>query len=176
MLIQQLQISFDAREDRLLLRIATAEREEIRVALTRRLVKTLWPHLVRMLAGHLAGEPAASDAIEMSDGTVPTDAPQGAGSYTEPFDGDKLSFPLGIEPVLAMESRLQAIDGPACRIMLGEIRARKVSFECDRELLLALCAMIRATVDKADWHLDLDALPQAADAVTPPPDGSPTLH
>jgi hypothetical protein len=165
--IQQLQISFDAREDRLLLRIATEEREEIRVALTRRLVKVLWPHLMRMLDGHLGA--VESDHVA----TAPSPA---AGRFDAVYDEDKLSHPLGIEPVLAMESRLQAIDGPACRITLGEIRARKVSFECDRDLLLALCTMIRATVNKAEWDLDLDALPFPEDTPSPPPVVTPTLH
>jgi len=173
--IQQLQISFDAREDRLLLRIATAEREEIRVALTRRLVKALWPQLQRMLTGHLATESEEPDTIEMQDALAAPAAPASAAdAFAESFEGEKRSHPLGKTPLLAMESRLQAIDGPACRIMLGEIRARKVSFECDRDLLLALCAMIRATVDKADWNLDLDALTRAAE--TAAPDVAPTLH
>jgi len=169
--IQQLQISFDAREDRLLLRIATEEREEIRVALTRRLVKVLWPHLVRMLDGHLAG---VEDDVAISE--EPSSPSPASGRFDAPYDEDKLSHPLGIEPVLAMESRLQAIEGPACRIMLGEVRARKVSFECDRELLLALCTMIRATIARADWDLDLDALPLPDEPHAPNPDATPTLH
>ncbi|QID17844.1 hypothetical protein G3580_09440 [Nitrogeniibacter mangrovi] len=168
MQIKQLQVNFDAREDRLMLRIATAERDEIAVALTRRLIKVLWPFLQRMLEGHLAAE-SGTETEETLQATL------GAGSFSEPFDEDDLSHPLGTDPVLAMESRLQPIDGPACRIMLGEIRGRQVSFDCDRDLLEALCAMIQATVEQADWDLDLAALALPEPTVVEP-DASPTLH
>ncbi len=171
MQIQQLQVSFDAREDRLMLRISTAERDEFRVALTRRLIRVLWPYLQRMLNGHLAGE-STPQPIATADGE--SGAKLG-GSFNEAFDEAELSHPLGTAPIVATESRLQPIDGPACRVMLGELRARKVSFDCDRDLLMALCAMIRATVDKAEWNLDLDALPVPAESA-PEPDATPTLH
>jgi hypothetical protein len=74
-----------------------------------------------------------------------------------------------------MESRLQPLDGPICRVMLGEARARKVSFDCDRDLMEALCAMIRASVDKAEWNLDLDALP-ATETLDASAEPTPTLH
>ena len=176
MQIQQLQVSFDAREDRLLLRIATAEREEILVALTRRLVKALWPYLQKMLNGHLGGSASPRPMLPGATASNP-DAPKGLGtaSFSEPYQDKDLSHPLGIIPLLAMESRLQPIDGPACRISLGEIKARKVSFDCDRDLMEALCAMIRATTDKAGWDIDLDTLvantPVEGDA-----DGTHTLH
>ncbi len=176
MQIQQLQVSFDAREDRLLLRISTAEREEILVALTRRLIKALWPYLQKMLNGHLGGADAPKPIVPSpapSNAAPPQDL--GAGSFAEPYQGDDLSHPLGLAPVLAMESRLQPIDGPACRISLGEIKARKVSFDCDKDLMQAFCAMIRATVDKAGWDLDLDAL-AVNESTEGAPDATPTLH
>ena len=188
MQIAQLQVAFDPRADRLLMRIASQANEEFRVALTRRLVKALWPHLQRMLESHLAvTSPAESPAAQpdtTSQPAEPAEPPQpneasaaGAGTYSEPFDDSKLTHPLGNEPVLAMESRLQPRKGPICRVMLGEVRARQVTFDCDRELMLALCAMIRATVEKAEWNLDLDALakPPESDRVTTKKI-SPTLH
>jgi len=176
MQIQQLQVSFDAREDRLLLRLSTAERDEILVALTRRLVKALWPYLQKMLNGHLGGAEAPKPivpAAQPSNARAAQDL--GVGSFTERYQDDDLSHPLGVDPVLAMESRLQPIDGPACRISLGEIKGRKVSFDCDKDLMQALCAMIRATVDKADWDLNLDAL-AAAEAAAAESDSTHTLH
>ena len=43
--IDQLQLRFDAEQDRLLLRVNTADREEFRLWLTRRMVARLWPAL-----------------------------------------------------------------------------------------------------------------------------------
>jgi hypothetical protein len=169
MQIQQLQVAYDARADRLLLRIATAQREGINVLLTRRLIKALWPGLQRMLNSHLA---KAAPGIPVAK---PTDAAE-PGSFQTPFDDSNLSHPLGAEPLLATESRLEPIEGPLCRVMLGETRARQVSFDCDQNLMQALCAMIRGTVTKAEWDLSLDTLP-LPDAATPAPtDIPPTVH
>ena len=174
MQIAQLQVAFDPRTDRLMLRIASQAQEEFRIALTRRLVKALWPHLQRMLESHLAAatptEAPNSSAGAEAPADEPTAAPPqgeadaaGAGTYNEPFDDSNLTHPLGTEPLLAMESRLQPRKGAICRVMLGELRARQVTFDCDRELMQALCAMIRATVDKAEWNLDLDTLAKPAE-------------
>ena len=167
MQIQQLQVAYDARADRLLLRIATVQREEIGVLITRRLLKALWPGLQRMLNSHLSARPRlARDP----------DDHRSEGRFDAPFDGDKLTHPLGTEPLLAVESRLQPLEGPLCRIMLGEARARQVSFDCDRKLMEALCAMLRATIAKAEWDLPLDDLP-LPEADTPAPAGiPPTVH
>lgn len=176
MQIQQLQVSYDAREDRLVLRIATSAREEILVALTRRLVKALWPYLQKMLATHLKGDATPEPIVvgEDIDGE-PLTPELDAGSFSEPYDEADLSHPLGPEPVLAMESRLKPLDDAVCRITLGETRARTVSFDCDRDLMQALCAMIRATVAKAEWNLDLDAL-LVAESAAAAPESSSTLH
>ncbi|MCZ4306778.1 hypothetical protein O4G98_18765 [Zoogloeaceae bacterium G21618-S1] len=168
MQIQQLQVAYDARADRLLLRIATAQREGISVLLTRRFIKALWPGLQRMLTSHLAKPAPGTQASPASD----------AGTFQTPFDDRKLSHPLGTEPLLAAESRLEPLEGPLCRIMLGETRARQVSFDCDQNLMQALCAMIRGTVAKAEWDLPLDDLP-LPDTPTPAPtpsDVPPTVH
>ncbi len=52
--IHQLQLAFDAAEDRLLFRLSTTAGEEFRVFLTRRFVKMLWPHLVRTMDAGVA--------------------------------------------------------------------------------------------------------------------------
>ncbi len=169
MQIQQLQVAYDARADRLLLRIATAQREEISVLLTRRLIKALWPGLQRMLNSHLAtNSPSAPAAAAGKAGDT--------GTFQAPFDDSNLTHPLGAEPLLASESRLEPLDGPLCRIMLGETRARQVSFDCDQKLMQALCAMLRGTVTKAEWDLPLDDLPLPDTPSPAPTDIPPTVH
>ncbi len=174
MKISQLQVAFDPLTDRLMLRIASQAQEEFRIALTRRMVKAVWPHLQRILETHLAAPAPADATAAPSETPAPAnEAPEppaqsktgadAAGVFSEPFEDSKLTLPLGAEPVLAMESRLQPRKGGICRVMLGELRARQIIFDCDRELMQALCSMIRATVDKAQWNLDLDALAKPAD-------------
>ena len=64
MSIHQLQIAFDAVQDRLVLRVATTANEEIRAHLTRRFVREIWPHLMRVLNGHLGGAMPSSGVLQ----------------------------------------------------------------------------------------------------------------
>jgi hypothetical protein len=48
MRLHQLKVDYDAEQDRLLMLVATSEGMELRLALTRRFVKLLWPLLVKL--------------------------------------------------------------------------------------------------------------------------------
>ena len=53
MRLQQINVEYSAEQDRLLMRIGTSEGSEMRLSLTRRYVKLLWPLLVRLAEEHL---------------------------------------------------------------------------------------------------------------------------
>ena len=48
MRLHQLKVDYDAEQDRLLMQVATSEGVEVRLWLTRRFVKLLWPLLVKL--------------------------------------------------------------------------------------------------------------------------------
>ena len=48
MKLHQLKVDYDAEQDRLLMLVATSEGVELRLSLTRRFVKLLWPLLVKL--------------------------------------------------------------------------------------------------------------------------------
>ena len=48
MRLHQLKVDYDAEQDRLLMLVATSESVELRLTLTRRFVKLLWPLLVKL--------------------------------------------------------------------------------------------------------------------------------
>src|ERR1700704_1586161 len=60
MRLHQLKVDYDAEQDRLLMLVATSEGVELRLALTRRFVKLLWPLLVKPAAE--AGPPHRPEA------------------------------------------------------------------------------------------------------------------
>ena len=81
--IHQLQIAFDAVQDRLVLRVATTANEEIRAHLTRRFVREIWPHLMRVLNGHLGGAMPSSGVLQPTRPartTAPSASPSGTTS------------------------------------------------------------------------------------------------
>jgi hypothetical protein len=164
MQIQQLQVAADPIQDRLLLRISTPSQEEVRVYLTRRFLRELWPHLVGMLFGHLGTQPIR---LEMKE------APP-AGSFEQPFANAKSSFPLGCTPLLAAEAKLEAAGDGLCRLTLKELKERSFTLTLNADLLQALCSMLRATCEQSKWDLPLDytapaALPGAAPSAAKAP-------
>lgn len=165
MQISQIQASADAIQDRLLLRIATSTREEIRVFVTRRFLKEMWPHLVAMLFDHLGGNAPTAGAGNGEPG-----------SFSEPYRNDNPTLPLGATPLLPGEAKLEAAGPGQCKLTFREPKERSFTLALNADLLQALCAMLRAAAEQAQWDLDLaygTPTPVAAEVATP---GKKLLH
>lgn len=165
MSVRQLQIANDSVQDRLLMRIATDDDEEIRVFLTRRFLREIWPHLSRLLAGQLANAQAPEgDAVDAHE----------ASNFAQPFREENPVFPLGAKPLLASEATFESGEDGLSRMILREGRERYFSLNLNGELLQALCAMLRAASEQAKWDLALDyASPTTLAASSP---GKSLLH
>ena len=144
MQISQIQAAADAIQDRLLLRIATNTHEEIRVFVTRRFLRELWPHLVTMLFDHLGANAPAAAAAEASPG-----------SFSEPYRNDNPTLPLGATPLLPGEAKLEPAGPGQCKLTFREPQERSITLALNADLLQALCAMLRAAAAQAQWDLDL---------------------
>ena len=149
MSIHQLQIAFDAVQDRLVLRVATTANEEIRAHLTRRFVREIWPHLMRVLNGHLGGAMPSSrgPAADQARGTTaPSASPSGRQAHP----------PAG--QLAAVGGRMP--DRGAKRGPLpprtARARERSLVLDLDKNLTEVFCSMLRAAVKVADWDLTLD--------------------
>ncbi|MDD2743308.1 MAG: hypothetical protein PHV02_13630 [Rhodocyclaceae bacterium] len=148
MQISQLQVANDSIQDRLVLRIATQSNEEIRVYITRRFLRELWPYLATMLSGHLASQPSFPNA-----GHAGSENPT---TFDQPFREKNPIFPLGSNPLLASEATLESAGEGQARLILREGRERNCNLNLNAELLQALCAMLRAASEQANWNIALD--------------------
>lgn len=164
MSVRQLQIANDSVQDRLLMRIATDDDEEIRVFLTRRFLREIWPHLRRMLASQLATVQAPVEGA----------AEHEPSNFEQPFKEDNPVFPLGAKPLLASEATFESSEDGLSRMILREGRERYFSLNLNGELLQALCAMLRAASEQAKWDLALDYASPATLAASSP--GKSLLH
>ena len=157
--IRQLQIQNENIQDRLLLRIATPANEEMRVHVTRRFLRELWPHLVTTLEGHLASRPSLADeAVPQATGETAT--------FSEPYQANQPTLPLGASPILASEANLVAAGPGLAQLTLREGRERSVALTLNSDLMRAFCSMLRAGADKARWDLEL---PWEAPSSSPQP-------
>lgn len=147
--LRQIQVANDSIQDRLVLRVGTQANEEFRIYITRRFLREIWPHLTAMLNGHFG------TSVEQA----PLAAAQPSGepaNFDQPFRAENPTYPLGSTPLLASEATMEAIAEGEARLILRESRERSFTLKLHAELLQALCAMLRAASEQANWDLALD--------------------
>lgn len=159
MQIRQLQIAHDALQDRLVLRVATQADEEFRVWLTRRFLRELWPHLAKLLNASDAPAPLVANVD-----VIPTPP-----SFEQAFQDDKASYPLGSNPLLTSEIKVDVLGDGSYHLTFREGRERSFDLGLTPDLLQAFCAMLRAAAEQAQWNLGLDYAAQAGTNGLPHP-------
>jgi len=165
--VRQIQVANDSVQDRLVLRIGTSNNEEIRVFFTRRFLRDIWPHMAAMLTGHLAATNFVPSEEDESTDESTNDSPAEIASFDLAFQDDNPTFPLGAKPLLATEAILEANGDGAASLTLREARERSFKLSLNAELLQALCSMLRAANEHAEWDLALDYTPPATIPGTP---------
>src|SRR5262249_22285143 len=101
MKLHQVKIDFEAEQDRLLMLIAASEKVEVRMWLTRRFVKLLWPLLVKLAeeASPRIRTQANPEAKKALLGIEHEQAVSKA-NFSLPYDDSARATPLGAEPLL----------------------------------------------------------------------------
>ncbi len=151
MQIRQLQIANDHLQDRLILRVATQADEEYRIWLTRRFLRELWPHLASLVGKQPTPVPVV--------GETPVVA---ATSFEQPFIDQNATYPLGSTPLLTNEVKFDTLSDGSFHLTFREGRERSFQLGLTPDLLQALCAMLRAGAEHAQWNLALDYTAAAA--------------
>ena len=139
MKLHQLKIDFNAEQDRLLMLVSTDDGAEVRMWITRRFVKLLWPLLVKLAeeASPRIKVQASPEARKALLGIEHQKAVQRA-DFSKPFQQAARSTPLGAEPLLL--ARIQTGNDPKG---------------------------LQAAVSKSDWEIELKlpgAEPEPVDA------------
>ena len=101
MRLHQLKVDYDAEQDRLVMLVATNEGVELRLALTRRFVKLLWPLLVKLAeeASPRIRTQANPEARKALLGLEHEHAVSKA-DFSKPYDAVGSTTPLGETPLL----------------------------------------------------------------------------
>ena len=153
--LHQIQIRFDPKEDRILLRIRTADESEFRFWLTRRYVKLLWPIVVRMLESDQQiarqGDPAAKSAVlsfQHEDALQRTD-------FSTQFKDETTNLPLGESPIVLAKIQLkQRPDGTSVLCMHPD-KGEGIELAMNTVLLHSFAKLLTDAVALSEWELDL---------------------
>lgn len=166
MKLRQINIEYSAEQDRLLMRIASGENQEVLLWLTRRCVKLLWGVLLQMARSvpdiATQSHPDAKTALmgmRHENAMAKTD-------FSKPYEASAKEHPLGAEPILVSKMQTKRTDNGSFVLTLLPSKGQGINLNLNEELLHSLCGLLRKIASGTEWGLQLD-LPQAA-AVLPP--------
>ena len=172
--LEQFSASYDAAQDRLLLRVRTGDGSEFRFWLTRRFVDLLWPILMKMAdtftSRKAVADPAARGLMaEMAHG----EAVGGANFKTQYQQGT--SFPLGEEPLLLAKISVNAKEGKTQTLTLLPQNGQGLNLELDENLVHVFARLLQEATNGAEWNLKLLVVAGGTAAAEPTITGGPRL-
>ncbi len=161
--LHQIQVSYNAEHDRLLLRATFRDADkalhEVRAWLTRRIVHRLWPGIVRALETKVTLEqPQAQHArreiVGMAHQASINENVQ-RGGFAKQFEDAATSYPLGAEPMLITTANfhLKAQQPVRIEFVAGDGKRFEIAF-ADR-ILHGFCKLLQDGVRNAEWDLTL---------------------
>ena len=166
MRLHQLKLDFIPEQDRLLLRLSTDSRLELRLWLTRRALRLLWPLLLQMLRA--APEVARQSNPQARDALVGLQHEQALvrANFADAFEEAPREMPLGAEPILVVH--IQANTDASGNPVLGLLpqQGQGIHLTLDNILLHSLCKLLRDAVAQSGWDmvLELPTLQSSTDA------------
>jgi len=155
MRLHQIKLDYIPEQDRLLLRVSTDNRLEVRLWLTRRALRLLWPRLVQMVRASpeiaLQSNPEARDALV----GMQHERALSKANFAQPFENVPREMPLGAEPILV--ARIQTDKDSEGKQVLGLLpqRGQGIRLTLDNTLLHSLCKLLQTAVAKSDWDIVL---------------------
>ncbi|MGH8737557.1 MAG: hypothetical protein ACREU5_01745 [Burkholderiales bacterium] len=171
MRLHQLKIDYDAQQDRLLMLVSASDGVEVRLTLTRRFVKLLWPLLVKLAeeASPRIRTQANPEARKALFGIEHEQAVSRA-DFSRAYEQKPRATPLGEAPLLL--ARIQTGRNPEGQpvVALHPAEGSGVTLTFDSVLLHSVCRLLQSAVKKSDWDMDL-RLPEAQ--VRQPVEGAP---
>lgn len=172
-----MQIRYDAAADRLLWQLRTSRNELYAVWLTRRMVKAMWSPFQQLVtqAGIQQVLPHASPANMLPEARdmlaqQARDRPLPSADFSQPFNVEGASRPLGDQPMLPVAADLgPSAKGRGLMMRLREGPGRSLELQVSPDLATALSRLLEQGVAAADWGLAIAPLRAPAAPETPPP-------
>ena len=152
--ISQLQMSYSAEEDRILLRINTTSRDEFRFWLTRRFSQLI----IKALKVHCDADPDIStqstvDAKQAVQ-SYKQEAANTQGTFNQSFEQSE-SYPLGESPMLA-HKLVYKVEGEKMNMFIEPVNGSGINLNLDSKLNFNIIKLLRTANDNAKWYLDFE--------------------
>ena len=156
MRLHQIKIDYVAEQDRLMMQLATSDEQEVRMWLTRRFVKLLWPLLVKLAEEaspriRTQADPEARKALL----TMEHEEAMARADFSKPYDDSERAMPLGEDPLLL--ARIQTAHDASGQpvVAMHPAEGQGVTLTLDPVLLHSVCRLLQAAVKGSDWDMEL---------------------
>lgn len=162
--LQKVHVEYEPAEDRILLKFNTMDRQELRLWLTRKFVKSFWDALQRLL--ETMGRAGALSDPDLRKAMVGLDQERAAPTerFAKKFADEAASFPLGKQPVLVTgfsfkpaKRRAGGAGAVQGRIAFETASGHEVGLPADATLLHSLSKMLIGINERTGWDLRLEA-------------------
>lgn len=167
--LHQLQMIYQREEDRILFRASFSEenqsRQEIRAWLTRRLVRNLWPGIVKALTTQVTLEQpqaahASAEIINMEYQASVSEFAE-RGEFARPFASGNYEYPIGEAPLLVTLAHFTISANRPLRINFTQADGNGFEVGFTPTVLHGFCTLLQDAVKKAEWNIELE-LPRVA--------------
>jgi hypothetical protein len=161
--LHQVHVEYEPAEDRILLKFNTVDRQELRLWLTRKFVKSFWDSLQKLLLN--VGRAGSQSDPALKRAMVGLEQERAAPSerFTKRFTGQAESYPLGESPVLVTgftyvppKRAGSAGRAAAGRIAFETATGHEVGLPADATLLHSLSKMLTGINERTGWDLKLE--------------------
>ena len=156
MRLHQLKLDFIPEQDRLLLRVSTDNQLEVRLWLTRRALRLLWPQLLQVARSSpevaLQSNPQARDALL---GMQHEQALRQA-NFADAFNEAPREMPLGAEPILVARIQINKDDNGSPVLGLLPQQGQGIHLTLDNTLLHSLCRLLQNVASQSEWDIALE--------------------
>lgn len=161
--LEQFNASYDALQDRILLRIRTTDAAEYRFWITRRYLILLWPLLMKMadtFSARKSADPMTRSALaELAHGEA-----VGQADFSSQYQ-DGSSFPLGQDPVLLARISLRPPTGQTQTLVLLPQQGSGINLDLDEQLVHVFARLLQQAAVVAEWALKLEITPGALETI-----------
>ncbi len=164
MKIHQLSVTYQAEQDRILVRVNTAAAEEMRLWLTRRLMLGLWPLLSKLLTKHLLKLESAGTSLDTADDGLKKMLADFRkeeflrhADFDTPYRENQAVLPLGDDPLLVTDVDASPLPNGRLRLSFNERPAdadkpRSFQMEMEPKLMQGLMHLLEQALARSQWR------------------------
>jgi hypothetical protein len=151
--LHQITLGFNPFEDRLLLRISSADKIEYQLWLTRRFIRVFWGGLLKTIERH--PDLQAKLTPEIKDAVLAMEHREAvqAVDFSQNHAKGNVNLMSNTGPQLVVGGKIRPGAGELTIVQFQTNAGRDVTVTLNKQLLHALCHLILSSLAKTDWDL-----------------------